>query len=138
MYQVVGVVVASAALIAIGVRQHKKAKAEQERKEAERKARRATPIAYPNGMGPEGFERVVKKEASSIRRITSVSVDGADVTGTVRTSSGINEWHFTIDFNDYGNLLGEVWISSENSDSSIPEVFSERVQARLRKAEAEQ
>ena len=108
----------------------------QVRLKVKRRERRDTPISYPHNMGQEGFERLVKEEASSIKRIKRVYVDGADVTGIVRSSSGISEWRFTIDFNDYGNLLGEVWIWSENDDSKIPQVLAERVQRRLEKAGA--
>ena len=42
------------------------------------------------------------------------------VYGTVRTQSGLSEWDFKVDFNDYGHITGKYWLSSDNDDSNIP------------------
>ena len=47
------------------------------------------------------------------------------------SNSRISTWCFTLDYNDYGILTGKVRISSENSDSSIPENISLRISERL-------
>ncbi len=56
--------------------------------------------------------------------------DGPVVYGIVESQSGLSEWSFTIDFNDYGHITGEYWITTDNDDSIIPE----RVAGRIREA----
>lgn len=45
---------------------------------------------------------MVKRGGKGIRRITSLYAEGTMVYGTVRSQSGISDWCFRIDFNDYG------------------------------------
>ena len=48
--------------------------------------------------------------------------------GTVKTNSGINDWNFKLDFNDYGKISGQYWISFDNNkESDIPRVYGDRL-----------
>ena len=44
------------------------------------------------------------------------------------SQSGISEWDFELDFNDYGKITGTYWISSDNYDSMIPETLGNLIQ----------
>lgn len=56
---------------------------------------------------------------------------GAKVYGSVRSQSGLTEWDFTIDFNDYGKISGAYWLWSENEDSLIPEYIAKEMQKKI-------
>lgn len=43
----------------------------------------------------------------------------------VQSQSGISEWEFWVDFNDYGHITGRFWWHTDNSDSNIPEKFGD-------------
>lgn len=70
---------------------------------------------------------MVKCGGKGLRRITSLYAEGTIVYGTVRSQSGISEWCFKIDFNDYGSLTGTYWLSTDNNDSSIPKIVANRI-----------
>lgn len=70
---------------------------------------------------------MVKRGGKGIRRITSLYAEGAMVYGTVHSQSGISDWCFSVDFNDYGKLTGAYWISTDNNDSDIPKVVADRI-----------
>ena len=81
----------------------------------------STPFAYNDGFSREEFEQIVKSAGKKIKRISEVSVDGLIVYCTVQSQSGISEWYFKVDFNDYGHFTGKYWLSSDNTESSIPQ-----------------
>lgn len=86
----------------------------------EERRRKNTPCYFTDGISREQFNVIVKRASKHIKRLTELTVDGAIVYGTVRTQSGLSEWNFEIDFNDYGHITGQYWISTDNSDSTIP------------------
>lgn len=86
----------------------------------EERRRKNTPCYFIDGISKEQFNVIVKRASKHIKRLTELTVDGAIVYGTVRTQSGLSEWNFEIDFNDYGHITGQYWISTDNSDSTIP------------------
>ena len=49
-----------------------------------------------------------------------VAVDGPIVYGMVQSQSGISDWYFMLDFNDYGHITGTFRCTSDNEDSNIP------------------
>ena len=62
-----------------------------------------------------------------IKRIRSLQVEGPVISGTVRSQSGLSDWSFKIDFNDYGKLTGSYWLTSGNKVSNIPTVLADRI-----------
>ena len=84
-------------------------------------------FSFDDNLTETDFYNIVKKEGKSIRRITNLYAANSKVYGTVRSQSGISEWHFKIDFNDYGELTGRYWILSDNDDSDIPKVIADRI-----------
>ena len=94
------------------------ADAEKEREEEERRVN--SPCRFLDGISQKEFASIAIRTGKRFRRVTEISVDGPIVYGTVQTQSGLSEWYFKIDFNDYGHLTGNYWISTDNSDSNIP------------------
>lgn len=108
-----------AALAVIGGLIHKTRKtAKKEREEQER--RMNSWHGFSGDISEYDFLEMVKNAKRGIKRLKEISVDGPIVHGIVRTQSGLSEWHFKADFNDYGQLTGTYWLSSDNDDSSIP------------------
>lgn len=102
-------------------------------KEQERQRRRSCQCRFTDGVTEPGFHDIVMKYAKPIKRLWITSINGPFVHGKVRSSSGISEWTFELDFNDYGHLTGEYWIDSENKDSSIPESLAEHIADEIRR-----
>lgn len=102
-----------------------------EEREAERreedKRRRNTPCNFVDGFSKDDFEKIVYKSGKHITRLIKTRVDGAIVYGTVRAQSGISEWEFRVDFNDYGHITGKYWLYSDNDDSNIPKHFADNI-----------
>ena len=104
--------------------------AKEEREEQER--RRNTPCLFVDGFSEYEFEQMVKQAGKNIRRLSSVSIDGPVVYGVVQSQSGISEWNFKLDFNDYGHITGTYWLSSDNDDSGIPERLGDLIRASIK------
>lgn len=100
----------------------------EERAEEER-IRKNTPCHFSDGISKKQFEIIARRAGRHIRRLTNLSVDGPVVSGTVRTNSGLNEWYFEADFNDYGHITGRYWLSSDNDDSDIPKHIADKISA---------
>ena len=103
---------------------------ERKRKHQE-SVRRNTPCVFCDGFSEYEFEHLVKQVGQRIRRISDISVCGPIVYGVVQSQSGISEWNFTLDFNDYGHVTGKYWISSDNDDSGIPERLGDMIQSAI-------
>lgn len=99
---------------------------------AEQEKRRNTPCRFVDGFSASEFEQMANLAGRSIRRLSKVTVDGPVVYGVVHSQSGISEWNFKLDFNDYGHITGAYWLSSDNDDSSIPERFAELIQSAIK------
>lgn len=95
--------------------------------------RKNTPCNFDNGISQSDFNDIVKIACQSIERVIDYSVNNTKIRGKVRSNSGITDWHFTIDFNDYGNITGRYWLESKNNDSKIPEVIAERIKSDILK-----
>lgn len=98
---------------------------QKEREEEER--RKSCEMQFENGLTQEDFERVAKSCAKTIKRIISCDVVGTHIYCEVRSQSGITDWSFDLDFNDYGNLTGNYWKETENTGSSIPDVLATKI-----------
>lgn len=104
----------------------KSAEREAERREEDRR-RRNTPCNFVDGFSKEDFERIAYKSGKHIKRLIKTRVEGPVVYGTVRAQSGLSEWEFRVDFNDYGHITGKYWLYSDNDDSNIPEHFADNI-----------
>lgn len=108
-------------------------------KERERKTqleinRRNSFCAFDDGITEKEFNMMAFRAANHIRRL-NVVVDGPRIEGFVESQSGISTWTFQIDFNDYGHITGNWWITyRENIDSSIPNRFADLMENEIRKA----
>lgn len=130
-------------IIGAGVAGHIIKKARQNaRKAAEEKAeqdrRRNTPCRFVDGFSEYEFEQMVKTAGRNIRRLSEISVDGPVVYGVVQSQSGISEWSFKLDFNDYGHITGTYWLSSDNDASNIPNRLGELIQSAINNYSSEE
>ena len=101
---------------------------EEKEKIAEENRRKNTPCYFDGAISETDFQSIVKKAAKPIKRLKIMEIDGPIVHCSVRSTSGITTWKFTLDFNDYGKITGKCWSKIENKDSSIPDVFVEKIQ----------
>lgn len=97
--------------------------AEWERKRKVNSTRRNMPCFFCDGISQDDFEALARAAAHRIKRIHSISVHGAKVFATVESQTGLSDWHFNVDFNDWGHITGTYWTYTENSDSSIPKHY---------------
>lgn len=97
----------------------------------EKKRRLAIPVSFSEGLDADVFRLLCNKEASSIKRLSSIEVDGLSVRCSVKSNSGLSNWQFAADFYDYGKLTGNYWLSSENDESILPKVFLDRVKREI-------
>lgn len=100
---------------------------------AEERKRKNTPCNFNDKITEDEFKSIVEVACNSIKRVIEVSVEGPIVNAAVRSQSGISNWQFKIDFNDYGNITGKYWLTNENSDSQIPSVAAERIKEEINK-----
>lgn len=80
---------------------------------------------FKDGISKKQFENMVRQAYKSTKRLTALYNKGTVVYGTVKSQSGLTEWHFNIDFNDCGYITGQYWINSDNDDSDIPEKIAQ-------------
>lgn len=100
-------------------------------KKQDEELRQSLSIQFPEFLNQEEFNRIIHEETDKINRFKKVEINQALINFEVYSNSRISTWCFTLDYNDYGILTGKVIISSENSDSSIPENVSLRISERL-------
>lgn len=105
---------------------------ERKRVQREEEKRKRTKCCFIDGISLDEFSHIVKQSVRYIKRVKILSINGPIVYGTVRSNSGLNEWNFTIDFNDYGHLTGKYWIQSDNEESDVPRVIAEKISTLIR------
>lgn len=121
-----------AALALYGISAIRKDNKEQAKREAEEERRRKTPFKYPENIPYDRFKEIVLFSIKPMKKkLRNIDLGDGKIYGTVISQSGITEWSFTIDFNDYGKLTGEYWITTENYDSLIPKRIAETVQSKI-------
>lgn len=112
-------------LTAKGVKSARDDKLEEER-------RHNTTFCFPSEITQADFELIAINARKKIKKRKIVlKIIGSNVYGTVRSQSGMSEWSFSIDFNDYGKLTGKYWVSSSNEDSPIPNLIAESMQKEI-------
>jgi len=112
---------AAAAFVIKGIVDTKKEKRENER-------RRSNTVIFDDVLTEELFEEIVKLCVKKINRIIDYEIDNGIVYATVRSQSGLTAWDFQLDFNDYGEISGTYWITSDNDDSEIPNYLGDMIQ----------
>lgn len=105
---------------------------ERKRAQREEEKRKRTKCCFSDGISIDEFRYIVKKSVRYIKRVKILPIDDAIVYGMVRSNSGLSEWNFTIDFNDYGHLTGKYWLQSDNEESDVPRVIAEKISALIR------
>jgi hypothetical protein len=63
-----------------------------------------------------------------LEELNGLDIDNGAISVTVISQSGISKWEFELDFNDYGKITGQYWLSTENYDSEIPERLGDSIQ----------
>lgn len=121
-----------AALVLYGISAIKKDNKERALKAEEEKKRVNSSFRYPVEIPADKFDEIVRQSIKPIKKkIRAISVNKGVVRGTVISQSGLSEWDFTLDFNDYGKLTGRFWLRSENSDSHLPERLGTAIQMQV-------
>ena len=100
--------------------------------DAEEEKRRKNTVCRFDNISKEEFNIMVRRGGKGIKRLTNLCVKDAIVYGTVRSQSGLSDWNFKIDFNDYGKLTGTFWLSTDNDDSEIPVVVANRIAQQIK------
>lgn len=123
--KILGGIGVAAGLVGFAIHSTKKEQQEEER-------RKSNVCEFEDGVTNEEFTDIVHTSAKGIKRLTNISVNEAVVCGEFRSQSGLTDWSFSLDFNDYGHITGKCWTESENEDSTIPKVLRERIQKALK------
>ena len=122
----------AAALVLYGVSKIREDNKEQAKRIEESNRRKNTTFHYPREISCEKFEEIVRQSIRPIKKkIQDIYVANGIVYGTVISQSGLSEWSFTLDFNDYGKLTGNFWLTSENHDSHLPERLGNVIQNQI-------
>ena len=91
--------------------------------------RESIPCEFTEKLTEAQFENLAFNAVKKIKKKKiNIEVYGPKIYGTVESQSGLTEWDFTIDFNDYGSVTGTYWLWSENDDSLIPKHMAEDMQ----------
>ena len=93
--------------------------------------RKNTRCSFLNGISVNEFKSMAIRSGKGIKRISKVSVEGPIVYGTVQSLSGKSEWHFKIDYNDFGHVTGRYLLSTDHEDSNIPNRLAEIIRSSI-------
>ena len=85
--------------------------------------RRNTPCRFQDGISYQEFQQMAHSVRKRLKRINKITIEGAKIECVVESQTGVSEWKFVVDFNDWGHITGAYWMGVENYDSSIPEKF---------------
>lgn len=84
--------------------------------------------AFEDGISYEKFQELAQDAVDGIKgRRIEITVKGPFIEGLVWSNTNLSTWRFTVDFNDYGHITGQYWLSSENDQSVIPESIAKAV-----------
>ena len=117
-----------ASLVHAGKKSAERDAEERRQREAEERRRKNTPCYYTDGISQDLFESMAHAIEKHVKRIKYIHVDGLTILGLVETNSGLSEFSFEVDFNDYGHITGKYWLKSDNAESSIPDKFADAMQ----------
>ena len=127
-----GLLVAGAVGVGLLAKGLSKSQEEQQKALELEKKRQNTPCLFNDGISQNEFSEIAKRKAKKIKRISSISISGTILHGTVQSQSGISTWAFQLDFNDFGHLTGKYWHCSENRDSDIPKSLGNQIEEEIK------
>ena len=93
--------------------------------------RRATPVEWDPRFPREAFQDLVDRTAQRLPRVYASHTNGLIVTIHVKSNTGLTNWKAEVDFCDYGRLTGNYWITSENTQSPIPQALADAIVAEV-------
>ena len=105
--------------------QQKKTESEYSRQRTVEQERKKTPCYFDDGLSADDFSDIAHAVQEQIKRVRSISISGAVVYGTVESQTGLSDWDFRVDFNNWGHVTGTYWKWTENYDSAIPKHFGD-------------
>lgn len=106
---------------------------ESKRQAEEEQRRKNSPFVFDPRLGYQDFQYLVGEIAKTTPRLVGVRIGGLVVFLEVRSNSGLSTWSARIDFNDYGHITGQYWLSSDNSQSPIPKFFADSLRVEIQK-----
>ena len=119
------------ALILRGRNEDRKVKARIRTAEEEERRRQSIECSFDE-ISRSDFEDIVYEAIRPFKkskRLKGYSIDEAQITGYISSRSGISDWSFTIDFNDYGHITGDFyWVDRGNSDAEIQYTIAHSIQ----------
>ena len=65
------------------------------------------------------------------KHLLNKEINNGEICFVVNSQSGLTTWQFTVDFNDYGQLSGTYWLSSENKDSVLPDKIANSIRSEI-------
>ena len=104
---------------------------ELERRKTVNTIRRQMPCLFIGEPSVMIFEKLASDVANQFYRIKNISVRNAMVYVTVESKTGLSDWNFNVDFNNWGHIDGTYWVRSENDDSSIPEYYGKTLSSKI-------
>lgn len=93
--------------------------------------RKKIPCLFMDGVSYSEFVKIVNNAIKRIKRIENTKIIGSTIWCSVKSQTGLTNWEFHIDFNDWGHLTGVYWRNSDNYDSVIPKVFGDMVSSEI-------
>ena len=122
-------------LASYGIHKIRQANEEEERRvelqRREEAKRKSCVYQFNQGLSEEEFHSIVYSCVKKIKRIEKAEIDGLKISCLVTSQSGITQWRFILDYNDYGKLTGKCYSKSENDDSNIPERLNDLIYEKL-------
>lgn len=106
-------------------------RAEMDRRRSVNSIRESSFIYFNEGISKDEFTSFAKKAAKKISRIKKVEVCGAKIYCTVSSQTGLSDWNFSVDFNNWGHITGVYWNYTENYESSIPQKYGNSVSSMI-------
>lgn len=93
--------------------------------------RKNTPLSFDDGLTEDEFVNLAHEAARRTSRCERVLTTGMVATIDIRSNTGLSTWSAKVDFNDYGHLTGRYWLTSDNTQSIVPEHFAKLMQAEI-------
>jgi hypothetical protein len=93
--------------------------------------RKSSPLQFTQALPAELFSSLAHEVGRQTKSVDRVSVEGASITIYVRSNSGLTGWTSEIDFNDYGHITGNYWLTSENQKSILPAHYADTLQEKI-------
>ena len=97
------------------------------REQEEEKRRKSITCRFNKYIDEKTFNKIVYNLSKRYKRLSVASIENAIINVEYYSQSGITKYQASIDFNDYGQITGEYWLSNENSKSNLPNSFADNL-----------